>query len=576
MSRQPSANQELRAFNKALAKCRQVLLALCAISLFVNMLSLAVPFYLLQIIDAVIPTRSSDTLILLTVFFTAALLCYVALDTLRSAALARLGTWLDRSLSGMLLRGSISRAARRSRKTSNAGLRDLWTLRSFLGGSSVTVMLDLPWLPLFVAIIFLFSATLAWMTVAGAFILLGIAFVNDLATRRLAAEASDVSDGALDHAHAVMRNANVIEAMGMHGELVRRWNRRNDEALAAQARLGTRSSLIMGGAKFFRNFWQIAMIAVAAWLVINNQLTIGGMIASLLLMRRGLQPIDRAISSWRMVVAAWRAHNRIESRIGKGEEETGHKGFFDSAHTDLRVKTLSYAYPGSSSPVLSEVDFRLEGGEILGIAGPTAAGKSTLARLLLGNLRPTAGRVMLNGVSMQDWDRQALGRHIGYLPQDVELFEGTVRENIARMQDSDIHEVMAAAALARIDRLIARLPQGYDTPIGGEAGLVLSGGQRQLVGLARAVYGDVKLVVLDEPDANLDQDGRRALVEAMLDLKERGATVVLISHRTSILKHTDKALLLRRGRLEADSDLPARRDGDAADATLITKSSSHD
>ena len=183
---------------------------------------------------------------------------------------------------------------------------------------------------------------------------------------------------------------------------------------------------------------------------------------------------------------------------------------------------------------------------------------------------------MLNGVSMQDWDRQALGRHIGYLPQDIELFEGTVRENIARMQDSDIHEVMAAAALARIDRLIARLPQGYDTPIGGEAGLVLSGGQRQLVGLARAVYGDVKLVVLDEPDANLDQDGRRALVEAMLDLKERGAMVVLISHRTSILKHTDKALLLRRGRLEADSDLPARRDGDLADATLITKSSSHD
>lgn len=536
------------SLSQAVARCRSSFLAIVFFSFGINLLMLTIPIYMLQLINNVIPNRSMDTLLLLTGIVVTGLVVLAALEAIRDRILVQVGFWLDQQIGGDVLGASIMRSLGRGRRPSVQGLRDLATLRGFLTGSGLLPILDVPWTPIFIAVIFMLHPLIGWMTIAGALMLFGLAVINEVATRRKHADASDTTDDALDHAHAVARNADVIEAMGMRSNVVRRWSRKNAEALALQSAASARGAKIKGIAKFARLGLQVAVLGTAAYLVIAGQITIGAMIACALLMRRAVAPLERSISSWKTIVSARRAYDRVKRRLERAEK-TERRVPLWVPEGNLSVRSLSYYPSGSSSAVLKRVSFSLEPGEALGVVGPSGAGKSTLAVMLLGNLEPSSGHVRLDGVDIHLWDRTHLGPHIGFLPQNVELFAGTVKENIARMGDGDTDAVVAAAKLAGVHDMVVRLPDGYDTEIGDD-GAMLSGGQRQRIALARAVYGYPKLIVLDEPDANLDRDGQAALGEAILDLKAQKTTIVLITHRREMLQYTDKILMLARGRAE--------------------------
>ena len=536
------------SLSKALARCRVSFLAVATFSFGINMLMLTIPIYMLQLIQNVIPNRSTDTLLLLTGIVVGGLFVLSMLEAIRDRILVYIGYWLDQQIAGDVLGSSILRSNRRGRSPSIRGLRDLATLRGFLTGSGLLPILDVPWTPIFIAVIFMLHPVIGIMTIVGAVMLFGLALANEVATRRKHVAASDSSEDSLDHAQAVTRNADVIEAMGMRGNVVRRWGRKNAAALALQRAASARGSQIKGLAKFTRLGLQVAVLGTAAYFVIVDQITIGAMIASVLLMRRAVAPLERSISSWKTVVAARKAYDRIKGRL-EAVEKMERRVPLWVPEGRVRVRGLSYYAPGNSSAILRRVSFSLEPGQALGLAGPSGAGKSTLAALLLGNIEPSSGYVRLDGVDVHLWDRAHLGPHIGFLPQNVELFAGTVQENIARMGEGDTEAVVEAAKLAGVHDMVVRLPKGYDTEI-GEDGAILSGGQRQRIGLARAVYGQPKFIVLDEPDANLDRDGQAALGEAISKLKEQGSTIVLITHRTEMLKHADKVLMLARGSAE--------------------------
>ena len=427
-------------------------------------------------------------------------------------------------------------------------LRDLATFRTFLSGPGIFPVMDAPWTPIFLGVIFLLHPLLGWLSLAGASVLFALALANELATRNLLAESSVASFKALNRAEAAVRNADVIEAMGMMPQLVRRWHRQNAESLDLQARASGRSSAITSVSKFLRLVLQIGVLGVGAWLVIESELTPGAMIAASILMGRALAPVEQAIGSWKQMVAARGAYQRMKQQL----DETPVRGLgmpLPAPSGHISVEGLSFVFPRASEPTLRNVNFELHAGDALGLIGPTAAGKTTLARLLVGNLAPRTGHVRLDGMDVAEWDSEDMGRHVGYLPQDIELFSGTVRENIARMADGEPDAVIAAARIAGMHEMVLGMAQGYDTEI-GEGGAALSGGQRQRIGLARAVYGDPRFVVLDEPNANLDGAGEAALSDAIDTLKERGATIVVIAHRPSVLRQVDKVVVLRNGTVD--------------------------
>lgn len=549
--------EQSTSLSRALARCRISFLAVVIFSFGINLLTLIIPIYMLQLINNVIPNGSTNTLLLLTGIAVTGLIVLSALDGIRSRIMVQIGYWLDQQIGGDVLGSSILRSLRRGRAPSVQGLRDLATLRSFLTGSNLLPILDVPWTPIFIAVIFLLHPLIGVLTIVGAIMLFGLALANEIATRRKHAEASDSADDTLDHAQAVTRNADVIEAMGMRSNVVRRWSKKNAAALALQSAASTRGAKVLAIAKFARMGLQVAVLGTGAYLVINGELTIGAMIACVLLMRRAVAPLERSISSWKSIVSARRAYDRVKRRLESAQKIEGRVPLW-TPKGSISVHSLSYRPSDSSASILKRISFNLEPGEALGAVGPSGAGKSTLAALLLGNLPPSSGHVRLDGVDVHQWDRAHLGPYLGFLPQNVELFAGTVRENIARMGDGDDEAVVTAAKLAGVHDLVVHLPDGYDTEIGHD-GTILSGGQRQRIALARAVYGEPKLLVLDEPDANLDRDGQAALGDAILQLKRLGTTIVLITHRPEMLQYTDKILMLARGRGEI-----TKTDGDEA------------
>ncbi len=550
--------EQSTSLSKALARCRISFLAVAIFSFGINLLTLIIPIYMLQLINNVIPNGSTNTLLLLTGIAVTGLIVLSALDGIRARIMMQIGYWLDQQIGGDVLGSSIQRSLRRGRAPSVQGLRDLATLRSFLTGSNLIPILDVPWTPIFIAVIFMLHPWIGVMTIAGAVMLFGLALANEIATRRKHAEASDSTDDTLDHAQAVTRNADVIEAMGMRGNVVRRWSKKNAAALALQSAASSRGAKVLAIAKFARMGLQIAVLGTGAYLVIKGQLTIGAMIACVLLMRRAVAPLERSISSWKSVVSARRAYDRVKRRLESAEKIDWRVPLW-TPRGNVSVNALTYRPSSTSSTVLKRVSFELVPGEVLGAVGPSGAGKSTLAALLLGTLAPSSGHVRLDGIDIHLWDRTHLGPYLGFLPQNVELFEGTVRENIARMGDGNDETVVTAARLAGVHDMVVHLPDGYETEIGHD-GAILSGGQRQRIALARAIYGEPKLIVLDEPDANLDREGQEALGNAILQLKQRGATIVLITHRREMLQYTDKILMLARGRGEI-----TRPDGEASD-----------
>jgi PrtD family type I secretion system ABC transporter len=525
--------------------CRGGFLAVVLFSLCINLLMLTVPLYMLQLFDRVLGSGSIDTLLLLTTITGVALLTLAALEAVRGQVLLRMSTWLDTRLGGQLLATSIGATLRRNQAPSVQALRDLSTFRGFLTGPAIFPVLDAPWTPIFLVVVFLLHPLLGILSLAGALVLLTLAIINEMATRKPLQASGNASIQALHQAEAAARNADAIEAMGIMPGLIRRWNQRNSEALSLQTKAGIRSGSIAATAKFTRLLLQVGMFGVGAWLVIIGELTPGAMIAGSILMGRALAPIDSAIGSWRSGIAAREAYRRIAAQFDEMSSQ-GKAMALPAPSGSLRVEGLAYVHPGASKPALRNIAFAVEPGDVLGLIGPTAAGKTTLARLLIGNLEPRVGHVRLDGIEISQWASADRGRHIGYLPQDIELFSGTVAENISRMGEAEAEKVIAAAQLAGVHDMILRLPQGYDTEI-GEGGAALSGGQRQRIALARALFGNPPFVVLDEPNANLDQSGEQALLNAVGALKERGATLVIIAHRPNLLRHTDKILVLRNG-----------------------------
>lgn len=518
-------------------------------SMVINLLMLVAPIYMLQVYDRVLVSKSVDTLVALTLMAVAALLALGLLEMVRSLINVRIGVWVEQRLSAPLLKTAVLDKLDGAKNPSVQSLRDLASIKTFLTGNMMNPFMDSPWMPVYIAFIFMLHPYLGWVSTLGAVVLFTLAVVNELLTRGLLARDSGASMKALTEADLSIRNADAIESMGMLPNLLRRWQMIKAEGDAAHNRASSRNAFISATSRFIRLVLQICILGVGAWLAVNEQITPGAMIAASILMGRALAPVDQAIGAWKSAINVRQARDRIKEQLLrlKGEKEfmplPAPKGL-------LEVDSLGYVHPGQKDPVFAGVSFRLEPGESLGIIGPSASGKTTLARLLMGNLSARSGAVRLNNMDVRQWDSADLGQYCGYLPQDVELFSASVKENIARMgMVEDPAPVIKAARIAGCHDLILSLPEGYETEI-GDRGASLSGGQKQRIGLARAIYGDPKLVVLDEPNSNLDFEGEQALLNALQVLKSLGSTTVIIGHRSGAIKHTDKLLYLKNGRVE--------------------------
>jgi PrtD family type I secretion system ABC transporter len=429
-------------------------------------------------------------------------------------------------------------------------LRDLGQLRSFLGGSAIFSLFDAPWVPIYLLVIFLLHPVVGFVALAGAVVLFALAVLNELLTRKPLRTANREAMHGMQRAEATMRNAEAIDAMGMMPGVVASWLSINDRALEQQVLASDRAGTVLALSKFLRLAVQIAVLGTAAFLATRHELTPGAMIAGSILTSRALAPVEQAIGTWKQVIGVRAAYGRLKAHFTETRllRATGMPLPAPSGH--LSVEGVTFAYPGTTRTTLKAVSCELLPGEALAIVGPAAAGKSTLARLLIGVWPPNVGAVRLDGADVHTWDREDFGRYVGYLPQDVELFAGTVQENIARLGDARPPAIHQAAQMAGVHEMILRLPRGYGTEI-GEGGAILSGGQRQRIALARALLGPPHFLVLDEPNSNLDGSGEEALSNAIAAVKASGGTVVIIAHRPSMLTHVDKILLLRNGQVEA-------------------------
>ena len=516
-------------------------------SLAINLLLLGPTLYMLQVFDRVLASRSEETLVVLTVAVAIALFGMSLLEALRSRLLAAAGAALDRRLGPPVLDGLLAQAAKAGGAEYVHGLRDVGTLRSVLTGQGVLSLYDVPWLPLFLFIIFLFHPLLGVVAVAGALVMGLLAIMNERMTRQPLERAQTQARRAGRLIDANLRNAEVTAALGMLPAVTRHWMALNDTALRAQMQATNLGGSFTAATKFMRQFIQVAMLAMGAWLVIDQHVTSGIMIAGTILLSRALAPVESLIASWRGLVEARSAWGRLSKLLEKSDVSKATK--LPEPKGALKVERAVFAIKNVERPILRGVSFELPAGETLGIIGPSASGKSTLARLIVGVWKPASGAVRLDGADVAAWPRAELGPYVGYVPQDVELFGGSVAQNIARMDEPDATRVVQAAQDALVHELILRLPKGYDTEI-GDGGSALSPGQRQRIALARALYGTPRLVVLDEPNANLDREGEEALLAALQRLRKEAVTVVLIAHRPSLLVSADKLLLLREGNVD--------------------------
>ncbi|MEM6903317.1 MAG: type I secretion system permease/ATPase, partial [Pseudomonadota bacterium] len=431
--------------------------------------------------------------------------------------------------------------------------RDLTQLRNFAAGSSIFHFFDAPWVPLYILVIYAVHPVMGMVALFGAVVLFAMALANDLATRKPLNEANGRAINQMKNAESTVRNAEVVEAMGMLDNLVGRWDSENREILAIQETASRKAGSIGAFTKFFRLAVQLGILGIGVYLALGQHITPGAMIAGSIILGRALAPIEQMIGSWRSFIGARESYDRLNKILHRDLSEVRGDMTFPAPQGRLTAEAVTFGMRGSPKPILRGVSFALEPGEALGLIGPSAAGKSTLARLLCGVWMPTAGKVRLDNVDVFHWNRRDFGQHMGYLPQDIELFAGTIRENIARMGEATDEQVIDAAVKANAHDLILRLPEGYDSKI-GPGGLGLSGGQRQRIGLARALFGNPKLLILDEPNSNLDSEGEAALMDALKSARDQGVTIVIIAHRPSVLAFVDKMLVLRDGMVEMFGD----------------------
>ncbi|TDQ83375.1 ATP-binding cassette subfamily C protein [Dongia mobilis] len=533
------------AFEDAIRTLRGGFVFVAILTAVLCLCQLIVPLFMIQVYDRVLGSRNMDTLAMLVVVSAGGLMLLGSLDYIRSRVYHVLGHRLMRRLQQPTLQAAVDGAL--EGRTSNPGqaLRDLTELRQFITGSAINVPFEAMFTPLFLAVMFLMHPVYGFMALFAAFLLISLSIAMEIVARRPLAEANEAAVKSMGATSAALRNAEVIQAMGMLPAIAGRWEKDQRRVLAGLDEGNQRSRALSATSKTIRYMLQIAMLSIGAILVIQREATPGTMVAASIIMGRMLLPFDQLIEGWRQWVSARGTYRRLRELVGRSE--TRHAGMsLANPEGRLNVERLTFVPPGADRPVLRNISFSLEPGEVLGVIGPSAAGKSTLARLLVGVWRPTGGAVYLDGQNVVNWDRAAFGRAVGYLPQSVSLLDGSVRDNISHMAPADPAEVVAAARRADVHETIGALPHGYDTEI-GEQGYSLSGGQRQRIGLARALFGSPVFMVLDEPNANLDQSGEQALMNALAAAKADGTTIILITHRPSIVGVCDKLLVLREG-----------------------------
>ncbi|RWH84569.1 MAG: type I secretion system permease/ATPase [Mesorhizobium sp.] len=534
-----------------LASFRRALAGIALMSGVVNVLALTGSFFMLQVYDRVIPGRSVPTLVGLAVFAGTLFVFQGALELIRSRLLVRIGMALDARLSGQVY-AALMRLPLRTKLAGDGlqSLRDLDQVRSFMSSAGPTALFDLPWMPIYLAICFLFHFWIGMTALAGVVILFSLTLLAEIRTREPARKANSQAAARNTLAEATRRNVEVLQAMGFGSRIAERWSGINADYLDTNATASDLAGTLGTISKILRMMLQSGILAIGAYLVIHQEATGGIMIASSIMMSRALAPIELAIAHWRGFVTARQAWARLTQLLVL-LPETATSVSLPAPKSALSVESISVTPPGERRMVVQDATFALEKGVGLGIVGPSASGKSSLVRAIAGIWLPVRGTVRLDGATLDQWSPEELGRHVGYLPQDVQLFDGTIAENIARFEpQAPSDKILAAARAAGVHDLVIHLPEGYETRV-GEAGSALSAGQRQRVALARALYGDPFLVILDEPNSNLDSEGEAALTVAIQGVRARGGIAIVVAHRPSALASLDQVLVMANGRIQA-------------------------
>ena len=514
-------------------------------SAIINLMMLVPSLYMLQVYDRVLASRNETTLLLITLMVVAAFILMSALEFVRSFVLIRVASQLDMKLNQRVYTASFEQNLKRAGGNAGQALQDLTNVRQFLSGNALFAFFDAPWFPIYLIIIFMIHPYLGIFALCGTFIHMGLAIWNEKATKKPLSEASTMAVNASNLATNNLRNAEVIEAMGMLPNFTKRWFGLHAKFLNLQAEASEKAGTIAAATKFVRVTLQSLILGFAALLVLDGKITPGMMIVCTILMGRALNPVEQVIGVWRSWNSTKSAYSRLNELLVANPQRLNSMSLPKPIGM-LSVEGVTAIPPSSNKPALSNLTFAISPGDVLGVVGPSGAGKSTLARVIVGIWPSVAGKVRLDGADVFQWNKAELGPSIGYLPQDVELFGGTVSENIARFGEVDAEKVVMAAKRAGVHEMILYFTKGYDTPL-GDGGAGLSGGQKQRLGLARAMYDDPSFIVLDEPNSNLDEVGELALIAAVQDLRQRGKTIVMITHRASTLAVTNKLLVLKDG-----------------------------
>lgn len=529
-------------------KTRKALIYAALFSLCINLLMLVLPLYSLQVLDRVLSSRSVETLMMLSLIMVIALMFFGIFYAVRSFILSAISEWLDKEVSPLLLSDAVTKSSLGMNVNASQHQRDLGVIRNFIS-SAVGTLLDAPWSFIFIFVIYMINPVLGLLAVIGVIILIGFGILNEFCTRTIYERASKEQINSHYMADTAGKNAEAIEAMGMMRHVQNVWEEHQQAAAKDTSHANKRSYVIQSISRVLRLIIQIAVTGFGGYLALQNELTVGGMIAGSILVGRALAPFENAIGIWKNWIATRESYNRLnQALIGSQSIERGTLELPEPRGV-ITVENLIFT-PPNSAPIIKGVTFGLQPGESLGIIGPSAAGKSTLAKLIIGLLPPNHGAVRLDGAETFKWNRENFGKYVGYMPQSVDLFTGTIKDNVARMdKEASTEDVIAACKMAEVHDMILRLPNGYETKVNPQMNS-LSPGQRQRIGLARALYGNPKFVVLDEPNSNLDGEGERALLLALQRMKQAGITFIVVAHRPSIVSNIDKLLVLKGGTIE--------------------------